>query len=80
MTMKLLLKRVPCRRCAGVGTIPVYDGEKLRALREKAGLSLRALAGRLGLSHVYLSDIEHNRRGISDVLLARIVAAIEAKS
>ena len=37
-------------------------GAKLRTLREKAGLSLRKVADRLGVSVPYLSDLERGRR------------------
>jgi transcriptional regulator with XRE-family HTH domain len=37
-------------------------GEAVRYLREKRGLTLRALAGKVGVSPPFLSDLEHNRR------------------
>ncbi len=37
-------------------------GANLRTLREKAGLSLRKVADRLGVSVPYLSDLERGRR------------------
>jgi transcriptional regulator with XRE-family HTH domain len=37
-------------------------GERLRALRQKAGKSLRQLGSEVGVSAVYLSDIETGRR------------------
>lgn len=37
-------------------------GEAIRVLRERRGLTLRALAERVGVTAPFLSDIEHNRR------------------
>ncbi len=42
----------------GVSTL----GEAIRLLRQERGLTLRALAERVGVSAPFLSDIEHNRR------------------
>ena len=38
-------------------------GERLRALRTERGMTLKAMAGALGLSPAYLSALEHGRRG-----------------
>ena len=38
-------------------------GERLRALRAERGITLKAMAGQLGLSAAYLSALEHGRRG-----------------
>jgi transcriptional regulator with XRE-family HTH domain len=37
-------------------------GEAVRILREEQGLSLRALAEKVGVSAPFLSDLEHGRR------------------
>ena len=37
-------------------------GEAVRFLREKRGLTLRALASKVKVSAPFLTDIEHNRR------------------
>jgi transcriptional regulator with XRE-family HTH domain len=37
-------------------------GEAIRILREKKGLTLRALAEKVGVTAPFLSDLEHNRR------------------
>lgn len=47
-------RRVP----SGVATL----GEAVRLLREQQGLTLRALAERVGVSAPFLSDLEHGRR------------------
>lgn len=38
-------------------------GEKLRALRDKRGISQKQMAAALGVSAAYLSALEHGRRG-----------------
>lgn len=39
-------------------------GTYLRDARERAGLSLRELAKRLGVSHVFLGEVERGLRGL----------------
>jgi hypothetical protein len=50
-----------CSHCGSPNQ--VVCGGYLRALRESAGVSLRQMAKRLGLSAAYVSDIERNHRG-----------------
>src|SRR5713226_67048 len=38
-------------------------GARLRALRAERGMTLKTMAGALGLSPAYLSSLEHGRRG-----------------
>jgi transcriptional regulator with XRE-family HTH domain len=52
----------------------VVDGISLRRAREAAGLSLRELAQRGGLSVPYLSDVELNRRRATP----RVIAVYDA--
>jgi predicted transcriptional regulator/transcriptional regulator with XRE-family HTH domain len=47
-------------------------GRRIRALRQREGLSQTALAERLGISSSYLNLIEHDRRPISANLLIRL--------
>lgn len=61
-----------CGTC-GVPRI-VYNGARLRGLRQQAGISLRAMARRLKLSAAYICDVELNRRKPNE----KIVAAYEA--
>ena len=49
-----------------------YLGRRIRALRQREGLSQTALAERLGVSSSYLNLIEHDRRPISANLLIRL--------
>jgi transcriptional regulator with XRE-family HTH domain len=51
-------------------------GQVLRRLRLEAGFTLRGLAATVGASAAHLSDLEHNRRRPSDVLLRRISRAL----
>ena len=37
-------------------------GERIRELREERDLSLRELAGKIGVSAAFMSDVELNRR------------------
>jgi predicted transcriptional regulator/transcriptional regulator with XRE-family HTH domain len=47
-------------------------GAKIRALRRRDNMSQVLLAERLGISPSYLNLIEHNRRGLSAVLLIKL--------
>lgn len=38
-------------------------GEKLRHLRKERGITLREMAGAIGVSSAYLSALEHGKRG-----------------
>ena len=51
-------------------------GQRLRELRDKADLSLRELAKRIGVSSAFLSDIELGRRFPSEVILAKLASAL----
>lgn len=44
----------------------IYDARKL------ASLSLRELSERVGVNHVYISDIEHDRRSPSERVLKKL--------
>lgn len=56
-------------------TIP-YNAEKIRDLRERAGLSREQLAERTGHHPASLRNIEGNRKNASAVSLARIAGAL----
>ena len=51
-------------------------GGRLRALRQEAGLSQRALARRAGVSNAIISMIEQNQTSPSVGLLKRILAGL----
>jgi DNA-binding transcriptional regulator YiaG len=47
----------------------VFNGQSLRKAREKTSISLREMARRLNVSAAYLSDVERNRRRVTDAVL-----------
>ena len=50
-------------------------GQKLRALRQERGITLKQMATALNVSSAYLSALEHGRRGKPTwMLLQRIIA------
>jgi len=51
-------------------------GQRLRELRDKADLSLRELAKRIGVTSPFLSDIELGRRFPSEEILAKLAGAL----
>jgi predicted transcriptional regulator len=70
-------EHVTCPNCGGTGRQLVVSGKKLRALREAAGVSLRELAARAGLSPAYVSDLELGRRNCSPGRLESYLVALE---
>jgi predicted transcriptional regulator len=58
-----------CPRCNGTGQVrdPREYGAAMRKLRELAGLSLRHVATRMGITAPYLSDLELGRRAFNNV-------------
>jgi transcriptional regulator with XRE-family HTH domain len=56
--------------------IEISLGQRLRELRDKADLSLRELAKRIGISSPFLSDIELGRRFPSGEILAKLARAL----
>ena len=51
-------------------------GQRLRELRDKADLSARELAKRIGVSSPFLSDIELGRRFPSEEVLGKLATAL----
>ena len=51
-------------------------GQRLHQLRDKADLSLRELAKKVGISSPFLSDIELGRRFPSEEILAKLASAL----
>lgn len=68
----------PCRTCGHPRR--VRNGDYLRALREREGLSLREVARRLALSAPYLSDVERGRRAVTPALWAGYRAVLGGRS
>jgi predicted transcriptional regulator len=53
---------VCCEHCDGTGLVTVIHFRWLRWKRERAGISLREMARRLGFSAAYVSDFERGNR------------------
>jgi transcriptional regulator with XRE-family HTH domain len=51
-------------------------GERLRAMRELAGLSQEALAAKAGIHRTYLGGVERGERNISLRNIVRLAAAL----
>lgn len=64
MNAKLPPQMIPacCTKCNAPLPSGEYNPEWVRFTRLNAGVSLRELARRIGISAPYLSDIEHGRR------------------
>jgi transcriptional regulator with XRE-family HTH domain len=56
--------------------IEISLGQRIHELRDKADLSLRGLAKRIGISSAFLSDIELGRRFPSEEILAKLAGAL----
>ena len=54
---------------------PDVTGAGLRAMREDAGMSLRAMAWRVGCSHSHLARIEYGERALTRDMGHRISRA-----
>ena len=57
--------------------IAISLGQRIREVREKAGLSLRKLADQIDISSPFLSDIELGRRLPSEEILVKLAAALD---
>ena len=56
--------------------IEISLGKRLHELRDRADLSLRELAKRVGISGPFLSDMELGRRFPSEEILAKLASAL----
>ncbi len=54
---------IPCPQCGGTGE--ALDPAALRRFRESKRIGLREMARRLGVSHVYLGEVERGVRAAS---------------
>lgn len=53
-------------------------GAQIRKLRESYGISLRAMAQRIGCSSSFLSDMERGNRRVSGQWFRRIIVVIDS--
>ena len=71
--IQLPMSTQACDACAGTGftasTPPKALGAFMQARRKEAGLTLRVVSKRMGISVGYLSDIEHGRKGVAGRLV-----------
>ena len=74
--MSDLLRTERCRCCSGKGTVERLNAAAFRRRRKKLGLSLRTVATRAGVSHVYLSDLELGKRNASAKSAAKLIRAV----
>jgi transcriptional regulator with XRE-family HTH domain len=51
-------------------------GDTIHEARKRAGMSLRELAGRIGINHSYVSDIENDRRVPSERVLKALATQL----
>jgi len=70
---------VPSRSVSegGERRVPLHVGRRVRALRQRAGLSQSALAARLGVSPSYLNLIEYDRRPVTAALLLALARELD---
>ena len=54
-----------CKQCNGIGKVTTVNGKWIREIRKSSGMSLRKVASKLGLSAMYICDMEHGRRKVS---------------
>lgn len=66
-----------CRCCGGTGH--VLDGEHARKLRKKAGLTLREVSEQMGVSIVYVSDLERGSRAFNGDTTGSFLKAVGAR-
>ena len=59
--------------------IEISLGQRIHELRDKADLSLRELAKRIGVSSPFLSDIELGRRFPSEEVLGKLATALNVQ-
>ena len=65
-----------CPRCYGAGYLHRISGAWLRRVRTARGVTLRAVARRVGVSATFLSDVERGRRWINPDMCSRYLRAI----
>jgi predicted transcriptional regulator len=66
----IIVANYVCERCGGTGGRDRATGASLRMFREWHEVSLRRLATAVGLSPMYLCDIEKDRRNATERIVA----------
>jgi len=68
----------PCQRCGGTGKEPDHRaiGQRMRTLRERAGMTLRRVAGAMEITPSYLCDLELGRRQWRKELIDRMTKLV----
>ena len=71
----------PCPRCDGLGYLAGDRavGARMRKLRERAGLSLRELAARVGVSFTIVGDLERGQRKWSPERVAKFRRVLQGE-
>lgn len=67
------------RNTTPIGPEAALFGDRLQELREKRGLTLRALAAVADMSMTYLSDLERGLKVPSLTTLVRLAVALDCK-
>lgn len=76
--MATKIKLVDCSACNGSGKMPAPEANtQLRAARERAGISMRALAEAMGKSHGYIGDVERGHRTLTATLASLYLSKLE---
>lgn len=73
------VKTKPCPNCNGTGRVldDAAFGQKMRYLRERKEVTLRALAKAMGISAPYLSDLELGRRHWHENIVSHYKVTLE---
>ena len=71
-----LSKPVRAKGASAVRSRKLFVGAQIRHLREQQGVRQADLARAIGVSASYLNQIEHNRRPLTDPVLARVSEAL----
>jgi transcriptional regulator with XRE-family HTH domain len=64
---------------ASLYSVTVYSNVKVKAIRERKGFTIRALAAKAKMSFTYLSNVENRKADPSLSTLKRIAKALKVK-
>lgn len=74
------MQTILCPRCGGKGRLPAPSAQA-KEFKEKiksSGFSLRQIAGQMGYSAAYVSDLCYNRRNVSPELVQMLKDSIRS--